>query len=272
MGTPPSRRAPPTEPGAAPRRRPLLWIAAGVAVLAVALAWMLLRDGGEAPGGEATSAVATAPRPPRPPTPSEISDPEEARRAADLEERRGRYATLRSSFGTGAPPSAQSLARLTAVLEPLWPRDTAQWSAACTGQLCRVDAPGPSGAWHDRLATDPAVAALAERVVVDPDGGESAAYLVLAAAGAAPGGSALDAVEEDFRRSTEVRECLSRAGATGSIEYVVTLDGSGYSYLRRTDLPGDVVDCADRVLGEILDRHPPPRSVRAATRTLALRR
>ncbi|HET8732184.1 MAG TPA: hypothetical protein VFM45_00275 [Anaeromyxobacteraceae bacterium] len=272
MGTPPSRRAPPTEPVSAPGRRPLRWIAAGVAALALAGAWMFLRDGADGPEVGSAPPASTASLPPRPPTPSEISDPEEARRAADLEERRGRYATLRSSFGTGAPPSPRSLARLSAVLEPLWPRDAPAWTAACNGQLCRVDAPGPAGAWHDRLASDRAVAALADRVVVDPDGAESAAYLVLATAGATHGGSVLDAVEEEFRTSTEIRECLSRVGAIGSIEYAVTVDGSGYSYLQRTDLPGEAADCADRVLGEILDRNPPPRSVRAASRTLALRR
>jgi hypothetical protein len=79
-------------------------------------------------------------------------------------------------------------------------------------------------------------------------------------------------VEEDFRRSTEIRECLSRAGATGAIEYAVTVDATGYSYRSQGDLPGEVIDCTDRVLGEILDRHPPPRVVQPATRTLALRR
>jgi hypothetical protein len=50
------------------------------------------------------------------------------------------------------------------------------------------------------------------------------------------------------------------------------VDATGYTYRSQADLPGEVVDCTDRVLGEILDRHPPPRVVQPASRTLALRR
>jgi hypothetical protein len=146
------------------------------------------------------------------------------------------------------------------------------FTAASTGQLCRVDAGAPAATWQAQLTTNPAIDRLAERVAVDPDGVASAAYLVLLPAGAAAGGSVLDAVEDEFRRSTEIRECLSRAGATGSIEYVVTVDATGYSYRSQADLPGPAIDCADRVLGELLDRHPPPRVVQPASRTLSLRR
>ncbi|NJD18576.1 MAG: hypothetical protein FIA95_04745, partial [Gemmatimonadetes bacterium] len=71
---------------------------------------------------------------------------------------------------------------------------------------------------------------------MDPDGAEAAAYLVLTTAGATHGGSVLDAVEEEFRTSTEIRECLSRVGAIGSIEYAVTVAGSGCSNLPRAAL------------------------------------
>jgi hypothetical protein len=146
------------------------------------------------------------------------------------------------------------------------------WQAACVGELCRVDAPGPAAAWQEQLAADPAIRKLSERVVVDPDGAATAAYLVLVAAGAAPGAAVLDEVEEEFRRSTEIRECLSRTGATGRITYTLTVDTSGYRYVQEAEVPSDALDCADRVLAEILDRHPPPRPVATASRTLTLRR
>ncbi|MGA8890008.1 MAG: hypothetical protein WB493_00470, partial [Anaeromyxobacteraceae bacterium] len=234
-------------------------------------AWLLLRDDGPRPP-EDTVVQRPADLPPRELTATEIADPAEARRAAEREEARSRYASLRTSFGDGNPPSPATLARLAPVLRRIWPAGTLPVTAACTGQLCRVDAGAPATAWQAQLTSNPAIDELAERVAVDPDGAASAAYLVLLPAAAAAGGSVLDAVEDEFRRSTEIRECLSRAGATGSIEYVVAVDATGYSYRSQADLPGAVIDCADRVLGEILDRHPPPRVVQPASRTLALRR
>jgi hypothetical protein len=234
-------------------------------------AWLLLRE--DAPRAPEVAAVERpADLPPRELTPTEIADPAEARRAAEREEARGRYASLRATFGDGNPASPASLARLSPLLQSIWPAGSLAYAAACSGQLCRVDAPAPATAWQAQLAGSAEVNRLVERVVVDPDGVASAAYLVLLPTGAAPGGTALDGVEEDFRRSTEIRECLSRAGATGAIEYAVTVDATGYSYRSQADLPGEVIDCTDRVLGEILDRHPPPRVVQPATRTLALRR
>jgi hypothetical protein len=210
--------------------------------------------------------------PPRPVTSSEVLDPAERRRLADLEERRGRYASLRDAFGNGRPASPASLARLTPVLRALWAPGTVAWAAACKGQLCRVDAPAPASTWQGQLAAEPAVARLAEGVAVDPDAKETSAFLVLLPPDAAPGGSVLDAVEEEFRTSTDIRECLSRVGATGHVEYLVTVDVTGYTYRQDADLPSEALDCADRVLGEILDRHPPPKAVQTATRTLSLRR
>jgi hypothetical protein len=139
-------------------------------------------------------------------------------------------------------------------------------------QLCRVDAPAPVASWQPRLEADPAVRALAERVVVDPAGAATPAYLVLVPADAASGEDALWAIEEEFRLSSDARECLSSVGATGKIEYELRLDGSGYTYLQTTDLPLPVVDCVDLVLGRILDGHPPPGPVRSASRTFSIRR
>ncbi len=271
MASPP-RAPPPRADGGRGRTGPRLLGIAAAALLALGLAaWWLLRDAPPAPA-DAPPPALPAGVAPREPTSSEILDPAERRRVAELEGLRGRYATLRDSFGNGHPASRASQDRLAPVLGAVFPPGTVAWTAACKGQLCRVDAPGPAGAWQARLAAEPAVAALAEGVVVDPDAKETAAFLVLLPAGAAPAGSILDAVEEEFRTSTEIRECLSRVGATGRVEYVVTVDVTGYTYRQDTDLPSEAVDCADRVLGEILDRHPPPRPVQTASRTLTLRR
>lgn len=271
MATHPSRRDPRTEPPAPRRSHRAGWIAALAALALAAGAFVLTRED-DVPTADVVAAPRPADVPAREPTATEASDPAEQRRLSELEERRGRYGALRSAFGTGTPPSPASVARLSPVLHALWPAGTVAWTAACVGQLCRVDAPPPAPSWQERLADDPGVRALVERVVVDPDGAQSPAYLVLIAAGARPGASVLDAVEEEFRASTEIRDCLSRIGATGSVEYAVSLDSSGYSYRQSTDLPLEALDCADRVLGEILDRHPPVQPVQTATRTLTLRR
>lgn len=250
----------------------LRWIAAGGVALILALGagvWLLLPAlSGDAPRGPDPASVL----PPRPLTPAEIADPGEARRAAELEELRGRYASLRASFGEERRPAPRSVARLEPALHALFPGRDPAWKLECVGQLCRVDAPGPSAAWHARLQGDPALQKLVERVVVDPDGAATPAYMMLVAAGAEPGDDALRAVEEEFLRDSDARECLSREGVTGQVTYVLRLDGSGYSFRQETDLPLKVVDCVDLVLTRILDSRPPPRSVRAATRTFTLRR
>lgn len=265
------RPARPTDPEGSRRPRRAVWIVGGLVLLLGAGAFLLPREDGPGPP-EAQGARQSPDLGPRQPTFSEAIDPAEQRRLADLEERRGRYGSLRTSFGAGVPASPRALARLSPALGALWPPGGLAWTAACVGELCRVDAPGPAAAWQEQLAADPAIRKLSERVVVDPDGAATAAYLVLVAAGAPPGAAVLDEVEEEFRRSTEIRECLARTGATGGVTYTLTVDTSGYSYLQQADLPSEALDCADRVLAEILDRHPPPKTVQTASRTLALRR
>ncbi|HET8723569.1 MAG TPA: hypothetical protein VFM53_05135 [Anaeromyxobacteraceae bacterium] len=271
MATPPRRPAPRTDPaGPGPRNR-LPWLAAAALLVIGIGAWLFLRDGAPSGTGETAPAL-PADVPPRQITSSEVADPVERRRLAELEERRGRYASLRDAFGDGQPAAPATLARLSPVLGALWPAGTVAWTAACKGQLCRVSAPAPVDAWQAQLAAAPEIARLAEGVAVDPDAKVAAAFLVLLPPGAAQGGSVLDAVAEDFRTSSDIRECLSRVGATGRVEYTVTVDVSGYTYRSDADLPPEALDCADRVLGEILDRHPPPKAVQTASRTLTLRR
>ena len=269
-------RPPPAPPTDGRRRRPgrspWIWVGGVLALAALAGGAWLLAARSEPEEQAATSSPRPSDLPPRSPTSLEIADPQESRRVAELEERRGRYDSLRMAFGEGKPPSRASAARLEPALRALWPQGSAPWTLACLGQLCRVDVTAPVASWQPQLAADPGVKKLVERVVVDPDGSATPAYLVLVGERAAPGDDVLAAVEEDFRVSIDVRECLSRAGATGKVEYDLQVDTSGYSFRQQTDLPYPIVDCVDRVLTEILDRHPPPKSVRTSSRTFSIRR
>ena len=263
--------APPTD-GRRPVRSRWIWVAGALALAALAGgAWFLTVDSGPGEPG-ATPSPRPGDPPPRSPTSLEIADPQESRRVAELEERRGRYDSLRMAFGEGQPPSRASAARLEPALRALWPGGSVPWTLACLGQLCRVDVAAPGASWQPQLTADPGVGKLVERVVVDPDGAATPAYLVVIGENALPGDDVLAAVEEDFRVSTDARECLSSTGATGKMEYELKVDTSGYSFRQQTDLPLPVVDCVDRVLTEILDRHPPPKSVRTASRSFSIRR
>ena len=273
MQKPRPPRAPPTDGRRRrPGRSPWIWVGGVLALAALAGgAWFLTVDSGPGEPGAASSPRPGDP-PPRSLTALEIVDPQESRRVAELEELRGRYDSLRRAFGEGQPPSRASAARLEPALRALWPGGSVPWTLACLGQLCRVDVAAPGASWQPQLTADPGVGKLVERVVVDPDGAATPAYLVVIGENALPGDDVLAAVEEDFRVSTDARECLSSTGATGQIEYEMKVDTSGYSFRQQTDLPLPVVDCVDRVLTEILDRHPPPKSVRTASRSFSIRR
>ncbi len=266
------RRALRTEPSVPHAGRDAPWglLSLGAAVAGLLVGWFLIQDRGPVLGPVVPLQETSVPT--RAPTAVEVEDPAEQRRLADLEDRRGRYASLRAAFDAGSRPSGDGSARLSRALGALWPAGRPTWSVACIGQLCRVDAGSPASIWQAQLASDPGVARMSERVVIDPDGAASPAYLVLLAENASAGAALLDEVEEEFRVSREIRECLSRAGVTGQVEYALQVDSSGYSYRQSTDLRGEPLDCADRVLGEILDRHPPRGAVTTSTRTLALRR
>jgi len=265
---PPAR---PTDPGAHRQRR-WTWIVVAVVLVAIAGGAWLVASRPEGPESAGPATPRTADRPPAAPSSLEIADPQESRRVAELEERRGRYESLRLVFGTGKPASPASVARLEPSLRALWPDGSVPWKVSCLGTLCRVDAPGPSSGWQPRLEADLGLRKLVERVVVDPDGQATPAFMVLVGDGALPGDDVLAAIEEDFRLSNDARECLSRGGAVGKIQYTLQVDTSGYTFRQDTDLPYPIVDCVDRVLNEILDRHPPPQPVRTASRTFTIRR
>jgi hypothetical protein len=266
-----SARVPPAEPR---RRAGRLVAAASAVALGLLAAFFLLRDGAPPPDESRASAQASPvpPPPPRPLTPTEIADPEEAHRAAVKLEQVTRFEAMRSAFEGGRRDTPASRERLDPALRALWPARPATYRLACREAVCRVDLPAPLEASRGALAADPGVRAVADGVFLDPDGVDPAGYVLLAAVTAAPGQGILSEVEREFSRSTEARECLSRVGAVGAVEYELKVDGSGFTYRTRTDLPREVQECVEAVLNGIITATALPPEVKTASVTLALRR
>jgi hypothetical protein len=235
-------------------------------------AWFLLDDAPDEPPVAAAPAAAPSQGPPRELTPTEIADPDEARRVAEKLENRERYAAIRAAFESKRGDSPASRARLEPALDALWPARPRTFALACREVICRVELPAPAETTRAALAADPGVRAVADGVHVDPDGADPAGYVLLAPVNAAPGSDVLAEVEREFVRSTEARECLSRAGAVGSVEYELRVDPSGFTYRTRTDLPREVQDCVEAVLGGIITATQVPADVKTASLTLVLRR
>ena len=211
----PPGRVPLAEP---PRRGRGPAIAVLVAAAVAAAAWLALRDSGEVPPTASAPAPGPAAAPAREPTPSEVADPDEALRLAVHQERRTRFEAMRSAFEADARATPASRARLDQALRALWPARPVAYGLACRELLCRVELPAPPQASRAALAGDPGVRALAEGVFLDPDGVDPAAYVLLAPLNASPGEDLLAGVEQEFLRSRDARECLSRAGAVGYVE------------------------------------------------------
>lgn len=263
-------RVPPAEPTR--RRGGLLLAAVAVVVLGGAAAWFLLGDSPDEPSEVAAPTVPASPGPSREPTPTEIADPDEARRAAEKLESRERYVAIRSAFQAKQGETPASRARLEPALDALWPARPRTFGLVCREAICRIDLPAPLEATRPALAADPGVRAVADGVHLDPDGADPAGYVLLPPVNAAPGGDVLAEVEREFLRSTEARECLSRVGAVGSVEYELRVDPSGFTYRTRTDLPREVQDCVEAVLGGIITSTQVPPDVKTATLNLSLRR
>ena len=79
-------------------------------------------------------------------------------------------------------------------------------------------------------------------------------------------------MEREFFQENDARECLSRVGAVGSVEYELRVDTSGFTYRSRTDLPRPVLECVDDVLNGIAAATRVPNDVKASSRTFTLRR
>jgi len=263
-------RVPPAEP----RRRHggLLLVAVAVVVLGGTAAWFLLGDSPDESPGVAVPAAPASPGPAREPTPTEIADPDEARRAAEKLESRERYLAIRGAFQAKQGETPASRARLEPALEALWPARPGTFGLACREAICRIDLPAPQEAARSALAADPGVRAVADGVHIDPDGADPAVYVLLPPMNAAPGSDVLAEVEREFVRSADARECLSRVGAVGSVEYELRVDPSGFTYRTRTDLPREVQDCVEAVLGGIITATQVPPDVKTASLTLSLRR
>jgi len=263
-------RVPPAEPGR--RRGGLLLAAVAVVVLGGATAWFLLGDSPDESPEVAAPAAPAPPGLPRDLTPTEIADPDEARRVAEKLENRERYVAIRSAFQAKQGETPASRTRLEPALEALWPARPRTFGVACREAVCRIDLPAPLEAARSALAADPGVRAIADGVHIDPDGSDPAVYVLLPPVNAAPGSDVLAEVEREFLRSTEARECLSRVGAMGSVEYELRVDPSGFTYRTRTDLPREVQDCVEAVLGGIITSTQVPPDVKTASLNLSLRR
>ena len=245
---------------------------AGAALLVALAAWFLLRGDGST-SGPAPAPLTVAPTgPPREPMPTEVADPDEARRLAEHQERRARFEAMRSAFAAGTGETPASRARLEPVLRALWPGRPAAFRVACRASLCLVEPPPPAPVSLSALAADPGVRAIADGVFLDPDGADPMGYVLLAAPTAAPGDGVLGPVEQEFLRSSEARDCLSRVGAVGSVEYEVRVDVSGITYRSRTDLERRVLECVDDVLNRIIATTEVPGDVKTASRTFGIRR
>jgi hypothetical protein len=243
-----------------------------VVLLGGAAAWFLLGDSPDESPEVAAPAAPASQGPPRELTPTEIADPDEARRAAEKLESRERYLAIRAAFESRRGDAPASRARLEPALDALWPARPRTFGLACREAICRVDLPAPPETTRAALAADPGVRTVADGVHVDPDGVDPAGYVLLAPVGAAPGSDVLAEVEREFVRSADARECLSRVGALGSVEYELRVDPSGFTYRTRTDLPREVQDCVEAVLGGIITSTQVPPDVKTASLTLVLRR
>ena len=204
--------------------------------------------------------------------PSEVADPGEARALAERQERRARFEAMRAAFAAAEGDTPASRARLDPALRALWPARPAPYGLACRASLCRVELPAPVPQAQAALAADAGVRVLAEGVFLDPDGIDPVAYVLLAPPNAPPGDDLLAAVEREFFQENDARECLSRVGAVGSVEYELRVDTSGFTYRSRTDLPRPVLECVDDVLNGIIATTRVPNDVKAASRTFTLRR
>ncbi len=224
----------------------------------------------DAPGTPATSATPAADPAQAPPAVEAVPlDPTEARRRVDLEDARGQYRSLREAFAHGGRASPSARTRLERAL-----RDagrSVEWKVACRGRVCRVTAKGAAPLWQGIVKDGEPVRRVAERVAVDPDGEETPAYLLLAEVGAAPGDELLVQLETALGASAEARDCAARARATGTIEYELRVDPSGFTYRSAGDLPRAVLDCVDGVLSDLMNGIAVPPDARSSMRKVALR-
>lgn len=229
-----------------------------------------LTEPGEATAPRAPEAAPLVPPPPpmtgeQTLTPPEVADPAEARRLELLIEARGRYQALRDGF-TG-PVTEPARQRLDPALRALWPGRPAPYTVVCRGRVCRVEGPGAPELWRPQLLASPEVAKVVDRVVVDPDGAEKPAYLLVSEGAPGTGEDLLAGVERQLRGSDEAAVCLDGAGP-GTVELEVLVDASGITYRAGGSAPAKVVDCLGNALGALAAATRVPPATQAASRTV----
>ncbi len=257
------------------RGRPFLLALVALALLMAGAGVLLLRltDPGPPAAPPAPEATSLGPLVPPPPpmtgeqtlTPPEVADPAEARRLELLIEARGRYQALRDGF-TG-PTADGPRQRLDPALRDLWPGQPPPYAVACRGRVCRVEGPGAPEAWRAQLVASQAVARVADRVVVDPDGRERPAYVLVSEGAPGTGEDLLAGVERQLRGSDEAAICLDGAGP-GTVELEVLVDGSGITYRAGGTAPPATVDCLGDALGALAAATQVPPATQAATRVV----
>ncbi|HEY6099301.1 MAG TPA: hypothetical protein VIW03_07715 [Anaeromyxobacter sp.] len=205
--------------------------------------------------------------------PAEVvpEDPAEARRQAEIEEARGRFRSLQEAFAHGGRVSPASKARLETALRAASARTRIAWQVACRGRLCKVTARGPVEAWHAVAEQGEAVREVVDRIASDPDGLDPTLYALLAEEGAAPGDALLAQLESALRASAEARDCAAKARVSGTVEYELRVDGSGFTYRTGGDLPWPVISCLNAVLADLMLHIPVPPDAKTAARSVALR-
>lgn len=198
-------------------------------------------------------------------------DPAEAARAAAFEDARARYRALRDGYLHGSRATPVSRARLERALAAVKAPAPPRWQIACRGRACRVASELAPAVWHGLVEAEPSVRTAADRLAADPDHRDPALYVLLAEEDAAPGDDLLVELERALRASPEPRACAARAEASGTVEYELRVDESGFTYRTGGDLPWPVVDCVNDALAGLLREIEVPPSAKSATRIVALR-
>lgn len=254
--------------------RTLLLLLPALIALFAAATWLVVKLTEPPP---AATPVAAAPQPdpdpqgPPPPapevsalTPPEVKDPEEARRLELLIEQRNTFRSLRDGFK--GPSAAAPQARLEPALRALWPGQPPPWQIACRGRVCRLKGPGEPAAWHAALLAAPGVAAVADRIAVDPDGVEVQAYVIVTAGAAGSGDDFLATVEARIRGAEGLDGCLK--GMEGRVVLELMVDESGITYRPGGTASPESLRCVLASVGEVVGLVQMPPTVKEASRTV----
>lgn len=249
--------------------KPILALAAAIlAAAGLALYWVWDRS---APAGSPSTGPEVELRPdPQPPaTPPPPATQEDLDRLARDEAVRSLYFTLRSAFESGKP-LVRSQQRIEAALKRLWPGRDQKWTAECRDRVCKVEGEGKPERWRGPLQASRDVAAITDRLAWDPDGGETAAYLLLTQEGGAAGDSILADLQRKWTGSPTVRRCLEQAKGSGALEYELEVDDTGITFRRGGDVQSPARTCVEDELSRLITSTELPGAVKAASLEVTL--